>query len=203
MTMRRSIPMLLIALMMFQTASLLVLDSAEAASGRGGDNDDFILKKITIGNVSDPAFTWVQSDQSTVDYLIMGQEVEVIVQVQLGGSSLTGKSAEVQIEIVHPIGYVIESSNFTTPDLLGGQQNEGSYVWTPVIAHSILNTTTNDLGGGLIVRASVLYSNDNINGNDVMEKAVPVAIMKDKFDGTTIAVESPSFISGRYPSGGG
>ena len=195
--------MLLIALMMFQTASLLVLDSAEAASGRGGDNDDFILKKITIGNVSDPAFTWVQSDQSTVDYLIMGQEVEVIVQVQLGGSSLTGKSAEVQIEIVHPIGYVIESSNFTTPDLLGGQQNEGSYVWTPVIAHSILNTTTNDLGGGLIVRASVLYSNDNINGNDVMEKAVPVAIMKDKFDGTTLAVESPTFISGRYPSGGG
>ncbi len=195
--------MLLIALMMFQTASLLVLDSAEAASGRGGDNDDFILKKITIGNVSDPAFTWVQSDQSTVDYLIMGQEVEVIVQVQLGGSSLTGKSAEVQIEIVHPIGYVIESSNFTTPDLLGGQQNEGSYVWTPVIAHSILDTTTNDLGGGLIVRASVLYSNDNINGNDVMEKAVPVAIMKDKFDGTTLAVESPTFISGRYPSGGG
>ena len=195
--------MLLIALMMFQTTSLLVLDSAEAASGRGGDNDDFILKKITIGNVSDPAFTWVQSDQSTVDYLIMGQEVEVIVQVQLGGSSLTGKSAEVQIEIVHPIGYVIESSNFTTPDLLGGQQNEGSYVWTPVIAHSILNTTTNDLGGGLIVRASVLYSNDNINGNDVMEKAVPVAIMKDKFDGTTLAVETPTFISGRYPSGGG
>jgi len=195
--------MLLIALMMFQTASLFVLDSAEAASGRGGDNDDFILKKITIGNVSDPAFTWVQSDQSTVDYLIMGQEVEVIVQVQLGGSSLTGKSAEVQIEIVHPIGYVIESSNFTTPDLLGGQQNEGSYTWTPVIAHSILNTTTNDLGGGLIVRASVLYSNDNINGNDVMEKAVPVAIMKDKFDGTTLAVESPTFISGRYPSSGG
>ena len=32
--------MLLIALMVFQTASLLVLDSAEAASGRGGDNDD-------------------------------------------------------------------------------------------------------------------------------------------------------------------
>ena len=195
--------MLLIALMMFQTASLLVLDSAEAASGRGGDNDDFILKKITIGNVSDPAFTWVQSDQSTVDYLIMGQEVEVIVQVQLGGSSLTGKSAEVQIEIVHPIGYVIESSNFTTPDLLGGQQNEGSYVWTPVIAHSILNTTTNDLGGGLIVRASVLYSNDNINGNDVMEKAVPVAIMKDKFDGTAVTLETPTFISGRYPVGGG
>ncbi len=104
--------MFLIALMLFQTTSLLVLDSAEATSGRGGDNDDFFVKKITIGNVSDPAFTWVQSDQSTVDYLLMGQEIEVNVQVQLGGNSLTGKSAEVLIEIVHPIGYVIESSNF-------------------------------------------------------------------------------------------
>lgn len=195
--------MLLITLMLFQTASLLVLNSAEATSGRGGDNDDFLVKKITIGNVSDPAFTWVQSDQSTVDYLIMGQEIEVKVQVQLGGNSLTGKSAEVMIEIVHPIGYVIESSNFTTPDLLGGQQNEGSYVWTPMIAHSILDTATNDLNGGLIVRASVLFSADNKNDNDVLEQAVPIAIMKDKFDGTTIAVETPTFISGRYPSGGG
>ncbi len=203
MAMRRSIPMFLIALMLFQTTSLLVLDSAEATSGRGGDNDDFFVKKITIGNVSDPAFTWVQSDQSTVDYLLMGQVIEVNVQVQLGGNSLTGKSAEVLIEIVHPIGYVIESSNFVTPDLLGGQQNEGSYVWTPMIAHSILNTTTNDLTGGLIVRASVLFSADNKNDNDVLEKAVPIAIMKDKFDGTTIAADTPTFISGRYPSGGG
>ena len=121
MTMRRSIPMLLIALMLFQTASILVLDSAEAASGRGGQNDDFFVQKITLGNATDSAETWVQSDQSTIDYLVMGQEIEVNVQVKLGGSSLTGKSAEVLIEIVHPIGYVIESSNFTTPDLLAGQ----------------------------------------------------------------------------------
>ena len=158
MTMRRGIPMLLIALMVFQTASLLVVDSVEATSGRGGPTDDFRVVKITLGNATDSAHTWVQSDQSTVDYLVMGQDVEVNVQVQLGGSSLTGKSAEVLIEIVHPIGYVIESSNFTTPDLLGGQSNQGSFVWIPMIAHSILNTTTNDLSGGLIVRASVFYS---------------------------------------------
>ena len=115
MTMRRSIPMLLIALMVFQTASLLVMDSAEAASGRGGNNDDFFIKKISIENSN--VSTWVQSDQSTVDYLVMGQQVEVKIQVQLGGNSLTGKSAFVLMEIVHPIGYVIESSNFTTPDL--------------------------------------------------------------------------------------
>ena len=203
MTMRRSIPMFLIALMVFQTASLLVVDSAEAASGRGGQNDDFFVDKITLGNVSSPAHTWVQSDQSTVDYLVMGQEVEVAVRVKLGGSSLTGKSAEVLVEIVHPIGFVVESSNFTTPDLLAGQSHEVSYLWTPMIAHSILNTSTNDLTGGLIIRATVLYSADDRNENDMLEQAVPVAIMKDKFDGTTLSVDSPTFISGRYPVGGG
>ena len=203
MTMRRSIPMFLIALMVFQTASLLVVDSAEATSGRGGQNDDFFVDKITLGNVSNPAHTWVQSDQSTVDYLVMGQEVEVAVRVKLGGSSLTGKSAEVLVEIVHPIGFVVESSNFTTPDLLAGQSHEVSYLWTPMIAHSILNTSTNDLTGGLIVRGTVLYSADDRNENDMLEQAVPVAIMKDKFDGTTLSVESPTFISGRYPVGGG
>ena len=203
MTMRRSIPMFLIALMVFQTASLLVVDSAEATSGRGGQNDDFFVDKITIGNVSDPAQIWVQSDQSTVDYLVMGQEVEVAVRVKLGGSSLTGKSAEVLVEIVHPIGFVVESSNFTTPDLLAGQSHEVAYLWTPMIAHSILNTSTNDLSGGLTVRATVLYSADDRNENDMLEQAVPVAIMKDKFDGTTLAANVPTFISGRYPVGGG
>ena len=36
-----------------------------------------------------------------------------------------------------------------------------------------------------------------------MEQAVPVAIMKDKFDGTTVTVETPTFLPGRYPEGGG
>ncbi|MGB0365719.1 MAG: hypothetical protein ACPGJD_06640 [Candidatus Poseidoniaceae archaeon] len=201
--MRRSIPMLLIALMVFQTASLLVLDSAEAASGRGGPNDDFRVTKITLGNATDSAHMWVQSDQSVVDYLVMGQEIEITVEVQRLGNQFTGRSAMGMIEIVHPIGYVIESYNWTTAELIGQQSAEGRYAWTPMIAHSILNTTTNDLSGGLIVRASVLYSGDDLNDNDVLEQAVPVAIMKDKFDGTTVAVESPTFISGRYPSGGG
>ena len=203
MTMRRSIPMLLIALMVFQTASLLVLDSAEAASGRGGPNDDFRVTKITLGNASDPANEWVQSDQSVIDYLVMGQEIEITVEVQRLGNQFTGRTAMGMIEIVHPIGYVIESYNWTTAELVGQQKSEGSYVWMPMIAHSILNTTTNDLTGGLIVRASVLYSGDTLNDNDVLEQAVPIAIMKDKFDGTTLAAETPTFISGRYPPGGG
>lgn len=203
MTMRRSIPMLLIALMMFQTASLLVLDSAEATSGRGGQNDDFRVTKITIGNATDPAEVWTQSDQSNINFLVVGQEIEIIVEVQRLGNQFTGRSAMGMIEIVHPIGYVIESYNWTTGELVGQQRGEGSYAWTPMIAHSVLDTTTNDLGGGLIVRASVLYSADDQNDNDVLEQAVPVAIMKDKFDGTTFAAETPTFISGRYPSNGG
>ena len=195
--------MLLIALMVFQTASLLVLDSAEAASGRGGPNDDFRVTKITLGNASDPANEWVQSDQSVIDYLVMGQEIEITVEVQRLGNQFTGRTAMGMIEIVHPIGYVIESYNWTTAELVGQQKSEGSYVWMPMIAHSILNTTTNDLTGGLIVRASVLYSGDTLNDNDVLEQAVPIAIMKDKFDGTTLAAETPTFISGRYPQGGG
>ena len=195
--------MLLIALMLFQTASLLVMDSAEAASGRGGPNDDFRVTKITLGNTSDPAQTWIQSDQSVVDYLVMGQEIEITVEVQRLGNQFTGRTAMGMIEIVHPIGFVIETYNWTTAELVGQQKGEGSYVWTPLVAHSIHDTSTNDLSGGLIVRASILYSGDDLNENDVLEQAVPVAIMKDKFDGTTIAADTPTFISGRYPSGGG
>ena len=65
MTMRRSIPLVLITLMLFQTASLLVMDSAEATSGRGGTNDDFELRRITVGNSSNEANTWEPSRLST------------------------------------------------------------------------------------------------------------------------------------------
>jgi hypothetical protein len=77
--MRRSIPLLLISLMLFQTASMLVMDSAEATSGRGGSNDDFQLFRITLGNTTNDANTWVQSDQSTVDYIVVGDDIEINV----------------------------------------------------------------------------------------------------------------------------
>ena len=58
----------------------------EAASGRGGPNDDFRVTKITLGNATDSAHIWVQSDQSVVDYLVMGQEIEITVEVQRLGN---------------------------------------------------------------------------------------------------------------------
>ena len=201
--MRRSIPLLLISLMLFQTASVLVMDSAEATSGRGGSNDDFRISKITLGNATETANIWVQSDQSTVDYIVMGDEIEISVEIQRLGASVSGKIATGTIDIVHPIGFVIESYSWSTTELIGGQKNSGAYTWMPMVAHSILNTTTNDLTGGLIIRASVFYSGDDRNENDILDKTVPVAVMKDSFDGTTAAFNSPTFVSGRYPANGG
>ena len=182
---------------------MLVMDSAEATSGRGGSNDDFRISKITLGNSTDTANIWVQSDQSTVDYIVMGDELEISVEIQRLGASVSGKIATGTIDIVHPIGFVIESYSWTTTELIGGQKNSGAYTWMPMVAHSILNTTTNDLTGGLIIRASVFYSGDNRNENDILDKSVPVAVMKDSFDGTTAAFNSPTFVSGRYPANGG
>jgi uncharacterized membrane protein len=201
--MRRSIPLLLISLMLFQTASMLVMDSAEATSGRGGSNDDFQLFRITLGNTTNDANTWVQSDQSTVDYIVVGDEIEINVEIKRLGASQIGRTATGTIEIVHPIGFVIESYSWTTEEIVGGQIKTGSYTWMPMIAHSILDTTSNDLTGGLIVRASVFYSGDDRNENDVLDQTVPVAVMKDSFDGTTLAADTPTFISGRYPANGG
>ena len=42
---------------------------------------------------------------------------------------------------------------------------------------------------------------DTYNDNDMLEKTVPIAIMKDPFDGTT--VQSSTFMSARYPVNGG
>ena len=51
------------------------------------------------------------------------------------------------------------------------------------MAHSILNTSTNELHGGFILRSSVDYPQDDRNENDVKEQAVPVAIQSDSMDG--------------------
>ena len=184
---------------------MLVMDSAEATSGRVGQNDDFQLFKITIGNSTESANTWVQSDQSTVDYIVVGDAIEINVEIKRLGASQIGRNATGTIEIVHPIGFVIEAYSWTTEELIGLQSDSttGTYTWMPMIAHSILNTTTNDLTGGLTIRASVFYSGDDRNENDVLEQTVPVAIMKDSFDGTALSANTPTFLSGRYPSGGG
>ena len=202
--MRRTIPLTLVALMLLQTLALGMSAPASAVDARGGLKDDYYITQITIGNSTDPASVWTQSNGTTVDYLFEGDSVELKMEIQRDGNDFNTKSADAMIQIIHPIGYVMETFSWTSKGMVGGEKDSKTFVWTADTAHSILNTTTNDLSGGIIVRASLDKDStgDDRNDNDVMEETVPVAIMKDVFDGTKYS-QSSTFFPARYPIDGG
>jgi len=182
--------------------SLALVVTAQGANGRGGSKDDFLVNTITVGNASSPSTAWIQPDGATMPYLFMDESVEITVEVRRLGNAQLGKSAPVTLEVVHPIGYVMQTWSWNTSELLGSiGSDSASVVWTPDVAHSILNTSTNELHGGLLLRASVDYPQDDRNENDVKEQAVPIAIQSDAMDG--IAGTSMGFIPGRYSADGG
>ena len=201
--MRRLSPLTLVALLLLQTLAVGIAAPASAASARGGANDDFRVTGISIGNASTSADSWVQANGTTVDYIFQGQSIEVTMTIARGGSSFSGKTTDAMLQIVHPIGFVVETFTWTSNDLIGGQGDSASFVWTAADAHSILNTTTNDLSGGMILRAMVDKDSngDDRNDNDMKETTVPVAIMSDAFDGTARTGE-PSFFAARYRADG-
>ena len=201
MTMRRLMPFTIVMLLLMQTVALNLVTPAQAASGRGGTNDDFTVKSISVGNTSSPAEQWVQSDGTVMDYIFVGDSVEITVSIQRYGSSAIQEVAPVSLDIVHPIGFVMESYSFNTPLMTGGQTYNHNLVWAPSAAHSILNTTTNDLSGGLILRAAVTFSGDDRNENDQRDKAVPVAVTADSME--DFQVPGVGFISAKYPADGG
>ena len=200
--MRRMMPFTIVVLLLMQTLAMNLVVPAEAASGRGGTNDDFTVKSISVGNASAPAEQWVQSDGTVVDYIFMNQPVEITISVQRFGASGIGDASPVSVDIVHPVGFVMESFDFTTSPLTGGQSYNHIIEWTPTAAHSILNTSTNDLTGGLIIRAVANFADDDKNENDDREMSVPVAVSANKME-STAAVASPQFFTGKYPADGG
>ena len=202
MSMRRMMPFTVVVLLLMQTLALNFVMPAEAASGRGGTNDDFTVKSITVGNATVPAVQWVQSDGSVVDYTFIDRTIEITVTVQRFGASGIGDASPVAVDIVHPIGFVMESFDFTTTPLTGGQSYNHVVKWSPTAAHSILNTSTNDLSGGLIIRAVTNFADDDKNTNDQREKVVPVAVAANAME-STAAVASPQFFTGKYPADGG
>ena len=202
MPMRRMMPFTVVVLLLMQTLAMNLVVPAEAASGRGGSNDDFTVKSITLGNASSPAKQWVQSDGTVVDYIFMNQAIEITVSVQRFGASGIGDASPVSVDIVHPVGFVMESFDFTTTPLTGGQSYNHIVEWTPTAAHSILDTSTNDLTGGLVVRAVANFADDDKNENDDREKSVPVAVAANTME-STAAVASPQFFTGKYPADGG
>ena len=132
----------------------------------------------------------------------MNQPVEITISVQRFGASGIGDASPVSVDIVHPVGFVMESFDFTTSPLTGGQSYNHIIEWTPTAAHSILNTSTNDLTGGLIIRAVANFADDDKNENDDREMSVPVAVSANKME-STAAVASPQFFTGKYPADGG
>ena len=201
MSMRRMMPLTIVVLLLMQTLAMNLVVPAEAASGRGGTNDDFTIKSISLGNASVSADAWVQSDGSVMDYVFIGETIEITITVQRFGASGIGDEAPVALDVVHPVGFVMQSFAFTTSPLTGGQSFNQVVEWTPTAAHSILNTSTNDLSGGLILRASVNFADDDRNANDQRDKIVPVAVGADDMD--AFQSPGPGFISGKYPADGG
>ena len=202
MSMRRMMPLTIVVLLLMQTVAMNLVVPAQATSGRGGTNDDFTVKTIAVGNSSVPAEQWVQSDGTVMNYIFMEDTIEVTITVQRFGSSGIAKASPVSVDIVHPIGFVMESFDYTTPPLTGGQSNNHIFEWTPTAAHSILNTSTNDLSGGLIIRAVANYASDDRNENDDRDKVVPVAVAANSME-STAAVAGPQFFTGKYPADGG
>lgn len=199
--MRRMMPLTIVVLLLLQTLAMNLVVPAEAASGRGGTNDDFTVKSISLGNASVSADAWVQSDGSVMDYVFIGETIEITITVQRFGASGIGDEAPVSLDVVHPVGFLMQSFAFTTSPLTGGQSFNQVVEWTPTAAHSILNTSTNDLSGGLILRASVNFDDDDRNANDQRDKIVPVAVGADNMD--AFQSPGPGFISGKYPADGG
>ena len=203
MHMRRLSTVTLITILLLQTVAINYMPNAESAVAKGGSKDDFSIFSITVGNQSQATEKWIQPDGEVTDYVLQDSTIEVNVTITKDGpTSGTPKQTDAKLEIVHPIGFVIETFTWTSNVITGQQKDYKIFSWNPQAAHSVLDTSTNQLTGGLILRASVNYSEDDRNDNDIMEKQVPVAVYKDLFDGEGPGT-SLTFRPARYPVGGG
>ena len=106
MSMRRMMPFTIVVLLLMQTLAMNMVVPAQAASGRGGTNDDFTVKSISLGNATVAASQWVQSDGTVMDYVFMDENIEVTVAVQRFGASGIGDAAPVSVDIVHPLSLI-------------------------------------------------------------------------------------------------
>ncbi|RJU88433.1 MAG: hypothetical protein DWC02_01690 [Candidatus Poseidoniales archaeon] len=190
-----------------QSLLVLTVDEVEATMGRGGSSDDFSVSEIEFNSSEENH--WIQPDGSVVVYIAKGDIVDISVEVRRGGGALTGSSATVSVEMVHPIGYVMNSTSWETVPMLGGQSYTDSFTWDAYVAHSYLNVSSNELSGGIIIRATVFNSADDRNENDVMEKSLPVAIAQDDMDAegdprdqALPTASKATFYGGEYPIDG-
>ncbi len=194
-------PIPIVLLLLVQTL-LVFSQPVVATEARGGTNDDFKIESITLGNVSNNPSQWIDPDGSVIDYVVKGEPINIQVDIMRRGSGLLGDDVSVLFEIVHPIGFIISSFSWVETEVYPGAQRSHGVEWTPTVAHSILNTSTNELTGGIILRASVYFPQDNQNDNDIMEESVPVVVKQDAMDFED-SQNIDQFLAGRYPAEGG
>ena len=185
----------------------LAVENVEATSGRGGSTDDFSVTEISVNSTD--ANHWVQPDGTVMVYIAKGDIVDISVEVKRGGASLQGTNATVTVEMVHPIGFVLNSTSWETVPMLGSQSYTDSFTWEAFVAHSYLDVDNNELSGGIIIRASVFNPSDDRNENDVLEHTLPVAISQDDMDAegdprdqALPTASIPTFYGGEYPIDG-
>ena len=85
MNMRKSIPLLLVTLLLVQSLMSITVQNVEATMGRGGANDDYSVTEISANSTS--ASHWIQPDGSAVLYVTKGDIVDISVEIKRGGSS--------------------------------------------------------------------------------------------------------------------
>ena len=107
--------------------------------GRGGATDDFSVTEITVNSTS--ASHWIQPDGSSLLYVTKGDVVDISVEVKRGGVSLQGSNSTVTVEMVHPIGFVMNSTSWETTPMLGSQSYTDSFQWEAFVAHSHLDVS--------------------------------------------------------------
>ena len=78
-------------------------------------------------------------------YVTKGDIVDISVEIKRGGSSLQGANATVMVEMVHPIGFVMNSTSWQTTPLLGSQSYTDSFQWEAFVAPPPQRSTTNSL----------------------------------------------------------
>ena len=132
MMMKRLSSITLVSLLLLQTLALNYLPEAEAASARGGSRDDFSISSIELGNATLEPEIWIQPDGAVQEYLIQDDNVEVTISVFKDGPVTgTQKQTDARLDIVHPIGFIIESFTWTTELMAGGQEKEHTISWNP------------------------------------------------------------------------
>jgi uncharacterized membrane protein len=193
---------LLAALMGPFASTGIELDPATPVDETGGRAFlDLTVIDVGVGNATTSAQSWDQPDGTTVDYMLRNVMYEVRVTFKNAGTGISTVDAVGTLDIVHPIGHVMQSWSFNL-SLAGGQAREELVEWAPSAAHSIADEN-GTLSGGLIFRgtiATAIAGTGDDESNNEYEEQIPVALWHDSMEGTVGTYNIPTWAAVTYTS---